>query len=129
MQRRGNKINSILYDRYHLQNYKVITLEKSQIIQNINILMFKVIFIFFNWILIKQITVSSIPFCPGEWIISSCMVGDDKILGGNFWLGSGTWVKLSRFNAFSANANTRNLKIFPKPGWNIQVWQNIQQEF
>ena len=41
-------------------------LEKLQIIQNINKLMFQVIFIFSDWILIKQIIVSSTPFVLGE---------------------------------------------------------------
>ena len=41
-------------------------LEKLQIIQNINKLMFQVIFIFSNLILIKRIIVSSIPFILGE---------------------------------------------------------------
>ena len=52
----------ILYDRYYLQNCKTITSEKLQIIQNMKDLMFQVIFIFSDWILIKQIIVSSIPF-------------------------------------------------------------------
>ena len=41
-------------------------LEKLQIIQNINKLMFQVIFIFSDWILIKQIIVSSNIFVLGE---------------------------------------------------------------
>ena len=41
-------------------------LEKLQIIQNTNKLMFQVIFIFSNWILIKQIIASSTPFVLGE---------------------------------------------------------------
>ena len=50
-------------------------LEKLQIIQNINKLIFQVIFIFSDWILIKQIIVSSIPFVLGE-------TGFQKILPG-----------------------------------------------
>ena len=30
MQRRANKINAILYDRYYLQNSKAITFEKTR---------------------------------------------------------------------------------------------------
>ena len=42
------------------------SLEKLQIIQNINKLMFQVIFIFSDWILIKQIIVFSTPFVLAE---------------------------------------------------------------
>ena len=41
-------------------------LEKLQIIQNINKLMFQVIFIFFDWILRKKIIVSSTHYVLGE---------------------------------------------------------------
>ena len=37
-------MNAILYDRYYLQNCKVIKFEKIAIIQNIKNLMFQVIF-------------------------------------------------------------------------------------
>ena len=40
--------------------------KKLQVIQNIKDLMFKVIFIFSDSVLIKQIIVSSIPFCYWE---------------------------------------------------------------
>ena len=43
---KNNKINTILYERYYLQNCKAVTLEKIQILQNINNLMLQVIFIF-----------------------------------------------------------------------------------
>ena len=49
--------------------YKTVTpsyLEKLQIIQNINNLMFQAIFIFPDWILTKQITVFSTSFCLEE---------------------------------------------------------------
>ena len=52
--------------------------EKLQIIQNINKLMFQFTFIFSDWVLIKQIIVSSTPFAlggtdfqkilPGVWV-------------------------------------------------------------
>ena len=45
------------------KNVKPSHLEKLQIMQNINNLMFQVIFIFSDWISIKQIIVFSIPFC------------------------------------------------------------------
>ena len=41
-------------------------LEKLQIIQNVNKLMFQVIFIFSDWILIEQIIASSTPSVLGE---------------------------------------------------------------
>ena len=46
--------------------YKIIMpkhLKKLQIKQNIKNLIFQVIFVFSDWILIKQIIVSSTPFC------------------------------------------------------------------
>ena len=45
----NNKINTILYDKCYLENCKTITFEKKiQIIQNIDNLMFEVIFTFSN---------------------------------------------------------------------------------
>ena len=41
-------------------------LEKLQTLENVNNLMFQVIFIFSDLILIKQIIVFSTPFCLGE---------------------------------------------------------------
>ena len=57
LQRRNKKINTILYDRCYLH------LKKLQIIQNIQNLMFQVIFIFSDCISIKQIIVPSTFFC------------------------------------------------------------------
>ena len=45
LQRRSNKINTMLYGIYYLQNFKAINLKKLQIIQNIKNLIFQVIFI------------------------------------------------------------------------------------
>ena len=45
LQKRDNKINTLLYDRYYLQNCKAITSEKL-IMQNIHNLIFQVILIF-----------------------------------------------------------------------------------
>ena len=58
MQRRYKKLNTTLDDRNYLSH-----LEKLQIIQVIRNLMFQAIFIFFDWILIKQISVFSATFC------------------------------------------------------------------
>ena len=47
------------------------------------------------------------------------------VLFWSFELGTGAWVKMRRFNAFS-NMNTINWKIFPAHGgqWNIPVREN-----
>ena len=89
---------------------KSLHLEKLQILQNINNLMFLVIFIFSDWILIKQVTVFSISF----W---------NKFLKSSAWSfewGTRAWVKIPRFNAFSRNANTINLKNL------CHTWSNVQ---
>ena len=122
--RRGNKINTLLCDRCYLSNSESFTFEKLQIMQNINSSMFKVIFIFSDWILIKQIVVvSSTPFCYwgnislkncclGEWVISFCLERDDKNLGASFESG-GARVKMSRFDAFCRNVSPLVWKFFP----------------
>ena len=107
---KGEAINLIphyLIDIIH-KTVKPSHLEKLQIIQNINKLMFQVIFIFSDWILIKQIIVSSTRLF--------------LTLGGNrFFSKNCTWssecrtgqsVKMHRFNAFS-NMNTIYWKLFP----------------
>ena len=96
-------------------------LEKLQIIQNINNLMFQVIFIFSDWILIKQIIVFSTTFCCWRKQVFKkfCPV---------FWLEKGAWLKMPRFNAFSTNVNTINFKIFPTHG-GIHKLEKIQQTF
>ena len=100
-------------------------LEKLQIMQNIKNLMLQVIFIYSDWIFIKQIIVRSLrPFLLlgetdfrknaawGEWLISFCLWHDDKNLGASFECGK-SWVKMPRINAFSRNVNSINLKVFP----------------
>ena len=68
--------------------------------QNINKLMFQAIFIFSDWILIKQIIVSSTPFCCwGKQIFENMLPEGTsnfllpkvwwKEIGGEFWVGSG----------------------------------------
>ena len=59
-------------------------LKKLQIIENINNLMFQIIFIFSERLLIKQIIVYSTPFC--------------------YW--GRTLLKMPRINAFSSNLNS-----------------------
>ena len=65
---KGDGINLIQYyltDIIH-KIVKASHLEKIQIIQNIYKLMFQFVFMFSDWILIKQIKVSSTPFVLGE---------------------------------------------------------------
>ena len=45
------------------ETVKLTRLKKEQIIQKTNNLIFQVIFVFFDWSLIKQIIVFSTPFC------------------------------------------------------------------
>ena len=60
-----NLIPHYLVDIIH-KTVKPPNLEKLYIIQNVPILMFQVIFIFSDWISIKQIIVSSTSFVLGE---------------------------------------------------------------
>ena len=97
-------------------------LEKLQITQNINKLMLQVIFIFSDWILIKQIIVSSTPLflaLGGNRFSKNCTW--------SFEWGTGAWVKMHRFNSFS-NVNTINWKFFPTHG-GIYKSEKIEQAF
>ena len=76
-------------------------LQKLQMIQNINNLMFQVIFMFSDWILIKQIIVFSTPFCLGETDFQKIL---PRVLSG----GTVAWVKIHIFSAFSRNVNSIN---------------------
>ena len=88
---------------------KMSRLEKLQIKQNINNLMLQVIFIFSDWILIKQIIIFSTPFCLGETdfqkIQSGVLSGELDMSKNAFWRNG--------LGAFSRNVNTINLKLFP----------------
>ena len=77
MQRRGNKLNTTLFDLIDIiyKTVKPSNLEKLQIIKNINKLIFQVAFKFFDWILIKQIIVSSTPFVFGETDFQNILPG------------------------------------------------------
>ena len=93
--------------------------------------MFQVIFILSDWLLIKQIIISSTPFCYwrkdvslgkmlkkcclGEWVIYLCLECDDKNLGESFDWGGGM-SKNAYFDAFSRKVNTIKLKVFAKNG-------------
>ena len=105
--------------------YKAVKLshsEKLKIIQNINKLILQVIFIFSDWILIKQIIVSSTPLflvLRGNRFSKNCTWIFD-------W-GTGARVKMHRFNSFS-NVNTVNRKNFPTHG-GIYKSEKIEQSF
>ena len=93
-------------------------LEKLQIIQKINKLMFQVIFLSFDRILVKQIIVSSIPLFLGE-------TDFQKILSNfSFEWWTGTWAKMDRFIGFSRNVNTINWKIFPTHVFSTQTFSH-----
>ena len=80
--------------------------------------MFRVIFIFSDWILIKQIIVSSTPLflaLGGNRFSKNCIC--------SFKWGTGAWVKMHRLKSFS-NVNTINWNFFSHTWWNIQVREN-----
>ena len=100
----GCKGEAIKLIPYYMKDiiYKTVKpsqLKKLQIIQNIK---FQVMSIYFDWILINQIIVFSVPFCcwgkqifeimlPGgwEWVVLFCLGRDDKNLEASFWVGRG----------------------------------------
>ena len=86
--------------------------------QNINKILFQVIFIFSDWIFIKQIIVFSTSFALGE-------TDFQKILSGVL---IGERVKMHRLNSFSGNMNIINWNIFPIHG-GIYKLEKIQKAF
>ena len=91
-------------------------LKKLQTIQNIKNLMFQVIFIFSDWILIKQILVFFTPFW-GKQIFEIPGGISNFLLPGVWWqelVGEWAWAsgKMPRINAFSRNVSFINWKIF-----------------
>ena len=118
----GSKVEAInLIPHYYLLNCKTIIFRKIKIIQNVNNLIFQVIFIIFDSIFINQIIVFSTSFCLG---------GTDfhKYSARSFEWGTGAWVKMHRSHAFSTNVNTMNLKIFLTHG-GIYKSEKMQQAF
>ena len=77
LKRRVNKLNTTLFDLIDIMHKTIEPshLEKLQIIQNVDKLMFRVIFIFPDWILIKQIIVSSTAFVLGETDLENTLAG------------------------------------------------------
>ena len=80
------KVLSYLIDTIY-KTVKPSHLEKLQIMQNVNKLMFQVIFIFSDWIWIEQIIASSTSSVLGE-------TDFQKILPGVLSGGLGAWVKM-----------------------------------
>ena len=123
----GCKIEAINLIPHYLIEFihktiKPLHLEKLKIIQHINKLMFYAIFIFSDWILIKQIIVSSTPLflaLGGNRFTKNCTW--------SFEWRTRAWVKMHRFNSFS-NANTINSKFFPTHG-RICKSEKIEQAF
>ena len=100
-------------------------LEKLQIIENINKLIFQVIFIFSDWLLINQIIVFSTPFALGGNRFSKNSACSFE------WI-TGAWVKMYRFDAFFRSVNSKyqlwTANIFPTYG-GICKSEKIQQAF
>ena len=116
---------------------KPLHLKKMQIIQNIKNLIFHVIFIFSDWILIKQIKVSSTPFCCWEKQIFERMLPGGmsnfllprawwQELGGQFWVGKGMSKNAPNLCIFW-KCEIHKFESFSHTWWNIKVWEKIQQ--
>ena len=120
---KGKTINLILHYMIDIiyKTLKVPHPEKLQFIQNIKNLMFQVIFIFSDWIFIKQIIVFSTPFCCWGNRFSNNYAW-------NFEWGMGAWVKMPRSNAFSRNMNTIKLNVFSTHS-TIYTLKKIQHAF
>ena len=120
--RRSIKVNTILYDRYYLQNCKVIIFKKIS-----NRTKYKKLYVSSHlhifWLKFDKANHSFFPpflllretDSLGEWVISFCLGCNDKNLGASFDWG-GAWVKMPRINPFSRNVNSINLKILPTHG-------------
>ena len=113
-------LNTTLYDRYYLQNCKAITFRKIT-----NHAKYKKpnvpghLYIFWL-ILMKQIIAPPLSAVERNRF--------SKNSAWNFEWGAETWRKMRRFNAFSRNVNTINLKVFPTRGGRDKL-EKIQQAF
>ena len=129
---KGEAINLIPHHLIDIhKTVKPSHLEKLQIIKNISKLLLQVIFIFSDWILIKRIIVFSTPFILGETDFQK----RSRVYYREFRVGTGAWVKIQWFNAFSTNMNTINWKIFATHGgvYNLEkiqqaLWREIKPE-
>ena len=100
-----NLIPHYLIDIIH-KTIKPSHLEKLQIIQNINKIMFLVIFIFSDWIFWLKFPPPVLSW--GKQIFRKFCL--------EFWVGNWAWVKMNIFNTFYGNVNTLNWNIFPTHG-------------
>ena len=115
-----NKLNTTLFDRYYLQNCKAFTFRKitnHAKSKQTNVPSHLHIF-WSNFDIVEQIIAFSTPSVLGETDFSTWC----------FEWGSGAWVKMYRFNAFSRNVNTTTWKIFPTQV-GIYKAEKIQQTF
>ena len=120
-----NLIPHYLIDIIH-KTVKPSHLEKLQIIQNINKLMFQVIFIFSDWILIKK----------NHSFLQPFGLGGNRFSRNSTWSfewGTRAWVKKHIFNAFSKNVSTINWTFSPTHGgitsqrkFNKHFWREMK---
>ena len=118
LQRRSNKINTILCDIYYLQNCHDITFEKiashtkykkPNVSSHLHIFWQNFdnanhSFLHF-FLLLEEIDFQVNAALGNEWFPSACIGRDDKNLGVNFEREE-AWVKMPRINAFSRNVKT-----------------------
>ena len=108
-------------------------LKSLQIIQNINNLMSQVIFIFSDWIFIRQIIVSSTSFCCWEKQIFEKMLPRGmsnfllprvwwQELGGEFWVGR-DMSKNPYIQCISWECEHHQFEIFFYTWWNIYKFE------
>ena len=113
-------------------------LKKLQIILKIKSLMFQVIFIFSDWILIKQsfflhpflllVETDFRKILPGRtsnFLLSRAWWRE---LGGEFWMGRGMSKNASNHYIFWECERHKSEKIF-HTWWNVNVWEKLQQAF
>ena len=121
LKRRGNKLNTALFDRYYSQNCKVITFRKitnHRRHKQTNVRSHLHVF----WLNFDEANHSFLhPFRLGRNRFSQNSTC-------SFEWRPEAWVKMHRFNAFSRNVNTINWKNFPT---NDEIYKSekIQQPF
>ena len=114
-------------------------LKKLQAKQNIKNLLFQVIFIFSDWILIKQMIVPSTPFCCWKkqifermlpWVMSNFLLPGAwwQELGGEFWVGKGM-SKNTLNQCIFKECELHKSESFSHTWWNIKFWEKIQEAF
>ena len=124
-QRRSNKINTMLHDRYYFQNCKAISFEKiadhtkykkPNVQSHLHIL----------WLNFDKANHSFLHtfLLLGEIDFSFCLGCDHMDLGASFeWWRA--WVKTPQINAFSRDVNSIILKFFPHMGEYKSLRENL----